>query len=174
MCTRHDWIALLKQNKPESVITLNLTVDILLCFFSTGSAFLRLLKLTVCDVPKWTRHFHVGIILIGECRFHQVQPLNHGTVSSCSVSSPTWKINGGFYWCACCDRGVDQVRILQPEPSGERTWVRATKCHPLAVCQPPGLSHDSAEVSQVSQRLATAEETQVVCAEVPGSTEEAI
>lgn len=90
-----------------------------------------------------------------------------------SAFSPTWEINSGSYRGTCCDGGVNQVGILQPEPGGERTWVRATKCHPLAVCQPPPLSNDSAEVSQVSQRLATAEETQVVCAEVPERTEQA-
>lgn len=88
--------------------------------------------------------------------------------------SRTWEVNSGVNRCACCNRGVDQVWILQPEPSSERTWVRATKGHPLAVCQPPGLCHNSAEVSQVSQRLATAEEMQVVCAEVPRMTKEAI
>lgn len=66
------------------------------------------------------------------------------------------------------------MRILQPEPSSERTWVRPAKRHPLPLGQPSGLCHHGAEVCQVSQRLATAQEAQVVCAEVTKWGEEGI
>lgn len=92
----------------------------------------------------------------------------------CLVPPHTWEVNSSINRRTCCNRGMDQVWVLQPEPSSERTWVRPTKRHPLPVGQPSGLCHDSAEVCQVSQRLATAEETQAVCAEVTKKTEEGI
>lgn len=80
-------------------------------------------------------------------------------------------MNGG----AGGHRGVHQVWKLQPDPCCQRTWVRASERHPLPVGQPPGRRHHCAEVSQVCQGLTTAEEPQVVCAEVPEcNTEEGL
>lgn len=59
------------------------------------------------------------------------------------------------------------MRVLQPEPGGQRARVRAAERHPLVVGQPSGLAHDGTEVGQVGQGLTAAEEAQVVCAEVP-------
>lgn len=56
--------------------------------------------------------------------------------------------------------------VLQPEPGGERTRVRAPERHPLPVGQPAALRHHTAEVRQVGERLATAQVAQVVRAEV--------
>ncbi len=69
---------------------------------------------------------------------------------------------------------MNQVWKLQPEPSRKGTWVRPTKRHPLPVGQPSFFCHHGAEVCQISQRLATTEEAQVVCAEVTESREERI
>lgn len=84
-----------------------------------------------------------------------------------ATPSPTWKVDSGEQWCTRGHRGMHQVRVLEPKPSSQRAWIRAAECHPLPVCQPSGLSHHSTEVSEVSQSLPTAEETQIVCAEVP-------
>lgn len=68
-----------------------------------------------------------------------------------------------------CTRGyssMDQVRILQPEPSSKRAWVGSTKCHPFGIGQPTGLCDHCSEVCQVCQRLTAAKETQVVRAKV--------
>lgn len=61
---------------------------------------------------------------------------------------------------------MDQVGVLEPEPCSERTWVRPTECHPLPVGQSSSLCYLSSEVSQVSQGLTTAQELQVVSAQV--------
>lgn len=84
----------------------------------------------------------------------------------------TWEVDRSINRCTCSNRGMDQVRVLQPEPGSERAWVRPTECQPLPVGQALVLSYHSAKVSQVSQRLTTAEETQVVCAEVTEWREE--
>ena len=63
---------------------------------------------------------------------------------------------------------MNQVRVLQSEPGGQRSRVRAPERHPLPVAQPPPGSHDGAEVSEVGQGLAATEETQVLSAQVSG------
>lgn len=83
------------------------------------------------------------------------------------ASPPTWKVDSGKHGRTRGHRGMHQVRVLESEPSSKRTWIRPAERHPLPVGQPPALPHHSAEVCKVSQSLATAEETQVVCAEVP-------
>lgn len=82
------------------------------------------------------------------------------------VSVPTWEVDRSVDRCTRGYRGVNQVRVLQPEPSSERARVRAAERHPPPVAQPPGLSDHGAKVSQVRQRLAAAEEAQVVGAQV--------
>lgn len=88
------------------------------------------------------------------------------TVWAAWATVNTWEVNGGVDGCTRGHRGVNQVWIFQPEPGGEGARVRASERHPLVVSQPPGRGHHGAEVSQVCQRLATAEEAQAVCAEV--------
>lgn len=78
----------------------------------------------------------------------------------------TWEINRGMNRCTRGYSGVDQVRILQPEPSSERARVRSTECHPLGVGQPVSLCNHCSEVRQVCQRLPAAEEAQVLRAQV--------
>lgn len=94
--------------------------------------------------------------------------LMYETTESCVKSDclRTWEINSGMNGCTRGYSGVDQVRILQPEPSSKRTWVRSTECHPLGVGQPTSLCDRCSEVCQVCQRLAAAEETQAVRAKV--------
>lgn len=82
-------------------------------------------------------------------------------------SHHTWEVDCSMNWCTGGHRGMDQVRVLEPEPCRKRTWVRAAERHPLPLGEPQGIRHDSSEVSQVSQCLAAAEEAQVVCAQVP-------
>lgn len=85
----------------------------------------------------------------------------------CVLSSlNTWEVDSSVNRCTRGHRGVDQVRILQPEPSSERAWVRPTKRHPLPVSESSDICHHRPEVCQVSQRLTTTEETQAVCADV--------
>lgn len=84
----------------------------------------------------------------------------------------TWEINSGMNRSTRGHSSMDQVRILQPEPSSKRTRVRPTECHPLGVGQPPCLCDHCSEVRQVCQRLTAAEETEVVCAEVTKKKEE--
>jgi len=81
--------------------------------------------------------------------------------------SPTWEVNGRMHRRAAGHGGVYQVRILQPEPRGQRARVWATERHPLAGGQAAGLRQGGAEVGQVSQGLPAAEEAQVLCAQVP-------
>jgi len=78
----------------------------------------------------------------------------------------TWEVDGGLDGCAGCHGGVDQVRILEPEPGGEGARVRAAERHPLPAGQPAALRRHGEEVSEVGQRLATAQETQAAQAEV--------
>lgn len=78
----------------------------------------------------------------------------------------TWEINSGMNGCTRGYSGVDQVWILQPEPSSERPWVRSTERHPLGVGEPVSLCNHCSEVRQVCQRLPAAEEAQVLRAEV--------
>lgn len=79
----------------------------------------------------------------------------------------TWEVDSGVNGCAGRYRGVHQVRVLQTEPGCKGSWVRASKRNPLAIGQAPRLCHNRAEVSEIGQCLPTAEETQILSAQVP-------
>lgn len=82
----------------------------------------------------------------------------------------TWEVDSGVNGCAGRYRGVDQVRVLQTEPCSEGSWVGASKHNPLAIGQAPRRCGNRAEVSEIGQCLTTAEETQILSAQVPDNT----